>query len=339
MTDNATVDDGVDIPGADDKKAQPEQTLREIALTGIEAAREKDLVEEIGEDLAGEVTVEVDPLAPENKEEKAGAVKVKVDGEELDVGEDEIRDRLGLEDRKIQPSDIRNYQKHVSADRRLAQAAETRKDLDAREEAIAAKEAAFLAKAEESAATVAGSETADDDEAKSLYESLFLQDEQAGLAAIKKLMGKVPATAQAAPDISAIAQQAADLATQRMDWTAAQQEFAKEFPDLNSDPLLAKIADNTLQETLKTSSTYSEAFHKAGDATRKWLGTVTPKPQNASSALPAADAFAEKRGKKEAAARAAVKPAGGTAGNQQEPQEESPEEIIRAMRTARGLMT
>ena len=201
--------------------------------------------------------------------------------------------------------------------------------MEAREAALLAREAAISEKAN----AEAPAESSEDEAAQALYESLILGDEESGVGAVKKLLAKREAVA----DVDAIANQAADLAQRRIDWAAAQGEFAKDFPELVGDPLLAKIADNTLQETLKTSRTYSEAFHKAGDATRQWLGTVSGKPPSKNGSTTPDDSFAEKRAKKEALARAVVQSAGGRAGGPEEEHEETPAEIITAMRKARGL--
>ena len=293
---------------ADEEKPYVKST-RDLMLDQLGEARDQDVMTE-----AGVESEEVEP-APEGREEQdedadpseraPEKIKVKVDGEEFDVSEEQIRDRLGLEGRKIQPSDIRNFQKHVSADRRLAQVAEERRNLEAREAALLAREAAISEKAN----AEAPAESSEDEAAQALYESLILGDEESGVGAVKKLLSKRENTV--APDVNAIAQQAADLAQRRIDWAAAQAEFSKDFHDLVSDPLLAQIADNTLQETLKTSRTYSEAFHKAGDATRQWLGTVSGKPPSKNGSTTPDDSFADKRAKKEALARAVVQSAGG----------------------------
>lgn len=317
--------------GSLEPETPPPKSRRDVMFEQIGEARDRDLLAESaeGEEEAPE-DVQIEKEAP------AAAIKVKVDGDEFDVSEDEIRDRLGLEGKKLQPSDIRNFQKHVSADRRLAQVAEERRNLEAREAAVAQREAAMAERAAAPAHEPAAEPS--EDEAKALYESLFLGDETQGVDAVKRLLAKrEQAAAAPAADVDAIAQQAATLAQRQIDWTAAQNEFAHDFSDLAGDPLLAQIASNTLQETLKTSRTYSEAFHKAGEATRKWLSTVSSKPKSTNGSTTPDDSFAEKRAKKEALSKAVVQPAGGSAGGPKEEHEETPGEIIASMRKARGL--
>lgn len=321
---------------------EPVRSARDLMLDSLGEAREREVMAESGEtpatSMPGQAPSGEEGEGGDEEEKDGGLIKVKVDGVEAEVTEDDIRDRLGLEGRKLQPSDIRAYQKHVSADRRLQQAAEERRELDERTRAIEAKETALRAQEERAAAPPPKEPAPDpaDAEARELYDSLFSGDEAGGIEVIKKIITR-PQAAPEPVNVASIASQAAELAQRQLDWTAAQKEFVKDYPDLAGDQLLAQIAENTLQETLKTSRTYSEAFHKAGEATRTWLGAVSAKPANGNGSTGTPDdPFKEKRERKESLAKS-VQSAGGRATPPPEAEGETPAEVIALMRKSRGL--
>lgn len=312
--------------GAPPEEAKDERpkSKHELAMEAVAATRLKDLEEETGQAF-GAGTPAGDE-GDEREDKPAAKKRVKVDGEELEVGEDEL---------------IREYQKGRTADRRLEQAAEERK----RNEAESARLEASRAEFERMKAGLAGSSktagsaeedsqaTPFDDEAaaKKMYEDLVSGDEEAAVKAIKELRKGRPAEAIPPEQITA-------RVLQEIDWKDAQRAFAKDYADITVDPLLSQIASNTLRETVKTSTSYEQAFREAGDRTRAWVRGVRGGSAQAGGGEPQPDpGQAEKLARKERIdnptainARAAGKPQEKVA---------SPSEVIKEMRQQRGLPT
>ena len=314
-----------DGPPTEEAKDERPKGKHELAMEAVAATRLKDLEEETGQTLGAA------PEGEEDSEQTAPASKrkVKVDGQELEVTDDDL---------------VREYQKGRTADRRLELAADERK----RNEAESAKLAADRAEFERTRAVAggpakpAGSAEQDsqatpfgDDEAKKLYEDLVSGDEDAAVKAIKKL---TQTQTQGRPAEAIPPEQIAARVRQQIQWEDAQGAFAKDYSDIIADPLLSQIASNTLAETLKTSQSYDQAFREAGDRTRAWVRGARGGPAQAEGGRPPPDpGQAEKLARKERIdnptainARAAGKPQETVA---------SPSQVIKEMRQARGLPT
>ena len=286
---------------------------RELAIESISATRLKDLEEETGATNIG-----AEPYAPVER-----MLRGKIDGIEWEAPESEV---------------IKGYQKDQTASRRLEHAAEENKRLQGEWNRLNAERAAFeqtrkAAPAEKSAAadtetqaTPLGDEAGD---AKQIYEALVSGDEDQAVKAIDKLQkGR---QAEAIPPEKIAAQ-----VRQQIAWDDARERFSVDYKDIAADPLLAQIASNTLTETLRTAKSYTEAFREAGERTRAWVrgaGGVMPQ---AEGGQPQTDpGLEEKLSRKERIdnptainARAAGKP---------QEQAETPRDVIKQMREARGL--
>lgn len=308
-----------DAGAGDDTADQndPPKSKRELAMDLVTANRLRDLEEETGQTL----------IAPEDSEEgkpaepRAAKRRVKVDGQDLDVSDEEL---------------VREYQKGRTADRRLEQAALARKELEAESARLAAERveierlkgqpAAAASGDNDSQATPIGDDTGD----RTIYEALVSGDEDEALKAIKKLRegrpeGSTPKTAEIAAQVR-----------QQIAWDEAQAKFSEDYQDIVADPLLREIASNTLIETLKTSESYGQAFREAGNRTRAWVRSAGGgSPQAGGAGAPADPGRAEKEARKgridnptAIGARAAGKP---------QEQAETPRDVIKQMREARGL--
>ena len=236
---------------------------------------------------------------------------------------------------------IREFQKGRTADRRLEQAAEQRKDLEAETARIAGERAEWERTRTQAASAKTPEGSPDDSqatpigdaagEAAEIYNALVSGDEDAAVAAITKLTkGR---QADAIPP-----EQIAVRVRQQIKWEDAQGAFCTEFKDIMADPLLRQIASNTLTETLKTSQSYDQAFREAGNRTRAWArGVGGGSEQAGGGKLPTDPGLAEKQARKERideptviSARAAGKPQDKVA---------STSEVIKEMRAQRGLPT
>jgi hypothetical protein len=251
-------DQPVDGAAAEETGQDPPKSKRELAMEAIEASRNEQFEAESGLRIAGPDAAGSDgDGATAGEEEPEGRSRqVKVDGEVLEVTDDEIR----------------QYQKGLTADRRLEQAAEERKRIEVESARLEADRAEFE-RTRAGGSARAGSSSDDDSQAtpigddgaaRKLYEDLTSGDEEAAIAAIKEL--KKGRQAEAIPPETVTAR-----VLQEIDWRDAQSAFAKGYPDIVADPLLTQIASNTLTQTLKTSETYDQAFAEAGDRTRAWV--------------------------------------------------------------------
>lgn len=186
---------------------------------------------------------------PEKPEPKPQTVKVKVDGEEKELSLDEV---------------VRGYQKDATASRRLEEAANLRKQAEQEWAAVQAEKA----KLEKPQAAPVVEPPSSNEAAKRIYESLLMGDEEEGVKAITELLstGRQPAI-----PMEQVADQAAERARYQIEYSLAEKKFLGDFQDIAKDPDLKQLAMNFLGQTVHTSSTYDEAFAKAGDATRDWL--------------------------------------------------------------------
>ncbi|MGH8472747.1 MAG: hypothetical protein ACREVJ_09915, partial [Gammaproteobacteria bacterium] len=305
------------VAGADSSPAPDEErkSRRGLALEAINANRIRELETE-----TGQVLIPADAGASQEPEQADSSKRrVKVDGEDIEVTDDEL---------------VREYQKGRTADRRLEQAAQARKDLEAERAQIAAERAELermRAQPQAAAGDAEGGSQAtpiDDADNRTIYEALVSGDEEAALNAIKQLRSGRPEAATNATEI-------ASQVRRQIAWEAAQGKFTNEYQDIIADPLLREIAANTLTETLKTAKSYDQAFQEAGDRTRAWVRGVGGTQQDAVGQPPTDPGLADKQTRKERIdnptainARAAGKP---------QEQAETPRDVIKQMRESRGL--
>jgi hypothetical protein len=302
------------------------KSKHELAMEAVAANRLKDLEEETGQVLSAATPGAADELGTLDTDQAPRQLRlVKVDGQEIEVSDDDL---------------IREYQKGRTADRRLERAADERKRNEAESATLAAERAEIermrtaggtakpAGSEEDSQATPFGDDEA---AAKKIYEDLVSGDEEAAVKAIKNLTKGRQAEA-IPPEVIAA------RVRQQIQWEDAQGAFAKDYADIAADPLLRQIASNTLTETLKTSTSFGQAFREAGERTRAWVRGVNGGSAQAEGGQPPADpGQAEKLARKERIdnptainARAAGKPQETVA---------SPSAVIKEMRQARGLPT
>jgi hypothetical protein len=249
-------------------------------------------------------------------------VKVKIDGEEKELPLSEI---------------IKSYQKDQAASKRLEQAAQEQQRLAEERRQLEEERARLRAEAEalrnpkpNQAETQQQDTSQPSDDARRIYESLMLGDEESGVKALTELLSKGRGTEAPTIPVEQVASEAAEIAQARIDYNLAMRNFQQKYPDLAKDPDLNRMAVNLVNQTAPTSATYDEAFEKAATATREWvrkkvesLGLAVQSPAN------------ERLERKQqldnlptASARQPTKPA---------PKEESASEIVASMRRARGL--
>jgi hypothetical protein len=238
--------------------AQQEQTeerqlsAREQAMADMAARRREQIAEETGAPPEPVVTA---PEAPDMEAQIAAQtaptvlsdhfdqvrVRAKIDGEEIEVPLDQV---------------MRQYQKHSTADRRLAEATRLLREAEAR--------TAQPTQQEPAAAPAQPPST------KEFLSALFTGDEDTAAQALDQLMqGRQPHAP--IPDASAIARQV----KQQIEVESALSSFAEHYADVCADPYLADMADRILEQNLQAGEPFAEAIKAAGDGVRGWLQSKT----------------------------------------------------------------
>lgn len=172
-----------------------------------------------------------------------------------------------------------NIQKNVAADRRLQEAANRRRELDAREEA--------LKKREQARVVTPVADTLDlDAEAVDLVKVLVSAPEDVAAKRLAKTL-KAIRQASAPVDANALVSQAADVAEQRIAARSDLQakasgfkKFQEEFADVANDPDLYALADRRSDLIFAEHPDWSpeKIMLEAGKQAREWLAQKSGKP-------------------------------------------------------------
>lgn len=246
----------------------------------------------------------------------------KVDGEERIADDDEI---------------IRGYQKNQTASKRLEDAANRQKELDAREAALRAEEARIaeqVKKIQTPLSEPQGSEVAVADEAD--YDALLTAIYEGDNTKAKKLLGKLqiggraPVATPPAVDLDGIAEKAAAKAADRIAMNTAMEKFQKDYTDIVANPHLAKVADGFLEEELRNKP-FADALEEAGKRTREWIAEITPKPAEPTRTPTREAARANKEKVDNLPSQSSV------SSSANDEAVESASDVIRNMRKSRGL--
>lgn len=238
-----------------------ELSERERMMQDFDARREEETKAENIKMLAEHgITQKEEVEAPVDETPKL--VKVKVDGEEVEVPYDEV---------------VTNYQKTQAADKRLRDAALERQRLDADRAELEALKASLTQKPAEP-------EVETPEAGMSLKEALELAlegDTDTAAERISRLIttANKPSTPgmDEAKVIQAVEQKLAEIRYQD-ELTRANDIFLAEYEDLNGDDTLLSIVNTQYQQLLKNGTPPVQAAKQAGDSTREWLQTKTGKP-------------------------------------------------------------
>lgn len=243
------------------QEEQP-KSARELLMEKIDADREDDIkasnlrmLEEAGITQKEESEV---------VEEVPKKVKVKVDGEELEVPYEEV---------------LVNYQKTSAADKRLREAAAERAQLDSyRAELVAFQE---QLKAQQPTAPAEIDEEAIDADIRDALDKVYDGEIDTAAKQLQKVLNAVK-TKSSTPAMDegqvmkAVEYKVAEIQYSN-DLKKANEIFLEKYEDLNSDGTLLEIVNMQYQKLLNTGINPVEAATKAGDATREWLQSKTGK--------------------------------------------------------------
>lgn len=301
-----------DLAARAGEEPDPEPIVDDAAARAREAVR----ISTKGEDPLGDYVVRV---------EGKPMFKTVVDGKEVLIPLDRARAQL---------------QKHLAADIRLQQAADLRKQLDAREQSIRNVEATLKTRTQ-SSATAPADDAAIDAQAVELVRSLVSEPED---KAAVKLAKTLKAIRQApAPDAETIVAQAADRAIRTIAerdnakaLNTGLQQFTKDYPDIAGDPDLFNLADRKTNAIAEEHPEWSpgEVMLEAGRQTREWL-----KGLGAPVKVPAGTPPGQPSNRQQRKDNLVPMPQPRTArpaATEETPKDQSPQDVLAEIRKARG---
>ena len=264
VVDNDTSADDLDTTNkAGDESTERPLSARELAMEELHAKRRQEIATELGGEIDEQIATQTeDEPAQPDTQAQASTVRVKVDGEELDVPLDELK---------------RQYQKNAAADKRLEEASRLLR------EAKEASERAAQIKAQQgdepapNVSTARAATPPDDSSAPAIGElhtkfvtSLYEGDDANSAKLLDELVeAKLQARAGAT-------QSRADIVAEvkkQLEEDSAFEQFSKAFDDIWSDPYLSNIADQHLSNELNSGKhpNLNSALTAAGLATRDWM--------------------------------------------------------------------
>jgi len=302
----------VAVESAEEPQQNDERT---DAIEALANQREAEILAESGEQTEEDETAE-EPIdeSEATEEPKEQLVKVKIDGEEVELPISEV---------------LKGYQKDATASKRLEQAANERQELDQ-------LRAEYDAKQIEKEEPVQESNLSNDDELErankitSALDDLNVGSDEERLAATKALEelfgGRGNTATQEDIDlkISQATQQEVQSRLNTQQYEAAQSGFIDDNQDIVSatsdDPFRVNVFNEILREKLNTAETHEQAFKDAGSEFRKWNGmSSSVSKQELKEQLQSEPA--------KVGSRASAAP---------KPKAETPSDIIAAMAKSRG---
>jgi hypothetical protein len=224
---------------------------REQMMAQIAANREAQLNE-----AAGEAVEEVPEksTATELELQTDRKIPVKIDGEETEIPLSEL---------------VKGFQKDATASRRLEEAANQRKELDAREQELNAREAQI---AQQIAAPAAADDGAGDEVDAAL--DAYLEGDTTKIRELLK--GATKGRAESSTPIPneeldrLVEQKLAKRETDREHETATA-TFKKDYKEIFEDPDLLAAANKRFFAKIEEGKSISDAMSEAGKETKEWL--------------------------------------------------------------------
>lgn len=235
--DDSNIEDPTPAPAEEESRSPRQVALDDIAENAKKMRDgyvEEESIDPPAEDLDPVLEDPAEDPEPEElelePEPEVEMVTIKVDGQSREVPLSEIRD-----------AGVRTLQKESAADKRLAEATE-----------IQRQASEMLRQAQTPVLLPTPSAPADAEElkaaAKKFSDAIFSGEEDATQAAIEDVMKlQQVATPQtpsvSAEEISSMVQATVQQEESRRELASAQLAFAKDFPDIDSDPDLKELAN------------------------------------------------------------------------------------------------
>jgi len=260
-------------------------TGREDAIDEVEAEAIEDGEQQAVDDAEARAAAAVriskkgaDPLADYVVRQDGKAMfKTVVDGKQVLIPLEKARATL---------------QKHLAADARLMQAAEQKRNLDAREAQIRQTEATLRSRASQSEATPIDDKTLDTESAE-LVRALVSRPEAEAAKALANTLKKVRQAATPRVDVDEIVTRAVSKAKQEIAESENQRalatglsEFTTAYPDIAADSELFATADRKTTAIATEHPDWSpgKVMMEAGKQTREWLQSIGVAPRPAGKA-------------------------------------------------------
>lgn len=251
---------------ANEQAVERPLSKREQQMAAIKVVRETD--DEGGQDPAPARA----PTAPAAKQDDQLAAQLN---DEPPLLEDPTRARVRVkvdgEEAVISVADaIKNYQKQVAADRRLAEANRILHEARSRPlPPVGVDEGA------PDADTANQSESSGDGKvsAKEFIASLFEGDEEKAAAALEKVLGTGRTNNSPTLNVEQLAVQLTPEIRQQLKNESALEQFTADNSDLAEDPYLTDLTNRHLDEEMDGGKPYHEALQAAATRTREWMAS------------------------------------------------------------------
>jgi hypothetical protein len=234
------------------------EQLAEDAGVTVEEIRGQDApVEDPKEEIVDDVPPKEESQVSRALADDDSFVSIQINGGEEDVPVSTLK---------------RSYQKDVAGDRKLEDAANRNKELDEREEKIAARETALEVKPDEAEPKLSR------EDAKAQFTAAIYDGEEGKInEAIDVLMPEEQEAKPSEPvNITEEVASGIEKKFDEMAFNKAAQAFKTDYPDIVNDTQLARQADGFLGDILKENPgmTEAEALPLAGERTQKWVNDL-----------------------------------------------------------------
>lgn len=263
-------EEGVSAPTLTSQDSPRMRNLDAIAATRLAQLSEETGLEAapVEEGLTPESQVaaqlEAQPAAPVEK------VRVKVDGTELEVSQEEL---------------VRTFQKNAAADKRLEEATRLLREA---EQLVATRTAASAPQeAQPQPATTEDPVTRLREDAAATLAKLYDGDQEAATEALVALMLKVSGGGQPTQQTPAIDPSAlTDQVLEQLSFKDALSKVQTDYPDLVTDPNLERLTAMRAEELIAAGKTRADALLEAADGLYQSLGKVPTGRQPAPAEAP-----------------------------------------------------
>lgn len=288
-----------------------------VAQPEAPVSRRDQVMAELAERRRVEAAGETPEDEPADETPVVEMVALKVDGQEVLKSRSEVEDAGG----------VAAIQKHLSAERRLAIAAQERKSIEAERAKLAEERRRLDAERQQ---RVAQTPAIDLETKRKIVAELYSGDETRAEAAIDMLLNARPAQAQQQIDVEQITQEAERRIERKVETRDSVRSFQQEFPEIKPGSRLWAMADQETIAIMREHPSWSprDVLMEAGNRVRTLIAEIAPQPV----AQPIPDRTTAKR------AIDSVPRAAGRMPAAQEAKPKTKEQLINEIKRSRGQM-
>lgn len=285
------------------------KTPRELAMERIAS----DHLTRVSGEFDGDIDQDIDPEDPDADQvalqtspPAPSVVKVKVDGQELEVTEDEL---------------VRTYQKNAAADRRLEEAAATLREANRR---LALADEQLQAQTQQQHSAPAATDELQA-EVKTVLAKMYGGDEDGAAEALTSLLAKTRGGDQPTPAPAIDLDQLTLQIQENMSIDTAFAAVKADYPDLISDPDLEALTASKVSRAIASGAPRAQAILDSAAEVYRLIGK---EPQGRSK--PPTTGRMDNKQRLDL-----VKPASGVAATRSTPTEENVSDVIAEMANRR----